>query len=347
MKTRTLARVVLASVGWLASCLGAALAVTLPLHDGFENVPVGYYPNVNGWRTWYSGVTAYVSNRAAFTGTRSFRLQSNPSWSRCDYVGLDQVPNRLSYQASVLADPVRGREAWVGLAGAVGYQMAFRNHFAIRNETGLAGTVYFKGLGILPPVLLGWFEVGRWVTVRADLDFARQTADLWLDGNLVAEGVPIEPKGFYDPGWGYVVLDRFAAAECNWPGGGTGLIYVDDVSLEEWLLPVVDAVVDIVPDTLNLRSRGQWVTCYIELPEGYSVADIDVTSLLLAEQLPAETRPVAIGDYDLDGAPDLMVKFSRARLALMLAPGDQEISLTGSLLDGTRISGADVLRAIR
>lgn len=27
------------------------------------------------------------------------------------------------------------------------------------------------------------------------------------------------------------------------------------------------------PDTLNLESKGKWITCYIELPEGYDTGD--------------------------------------------------------------------------
>jgi len=36
--------------------------------------------------------------------------------------------------------------------------------------------------------------------------------------------------------------------------------------------PVITATVDIDPDTLNLRSRGKWITAYIQLLEGYTAA---------------------------------------------------------------------------
>ncbi|MCK4435140.1 hypothetical protein KAU92_06580, partial [Candidatus Bathyarchaeota archaeon] len=43
-----------------------------------------------------------------------------------------------------------------------------------------------------------------------------------------------------------------------------------------WLIklsPVqISATVDIEPNTLNLKSEGEWITCYIELPEGYNVS---------------------------------------------------------------------------
>jgi len=78
--------------------------------------------------------------------------------------------------------------------------------------------------------------------------------------------------------------------------------------------PVITATVDIHPQTLNLRSRGKWITAFIELPEDYNVADINVSSIMLNDTIPAELRPLAIGDYDEDGIPDLMVKFDRAEV---------------------------------
>ncbi|MHC4369290.1 MAG: hypothetical protein ACYSW8_16905, partial [Planctomycetota bacterium] len=70
-----------------------------------------------------------------------------------------------------------------------------------------------------------------WLTVRADLDYTTRTARLWLDGEIVATGIPILPKEFDDPSYGHVVLDKFGITEYNWAGGGTGVIYVDDVRI--------------------------------------------------------------------------------------------------------------------
>ena len=76
-------------------------------------------------------------------------------------------------------------------------------------------------------------------------------------------------------------------------------------------LPVVTATVDIYPQTLNLKTRNMWTAVYIELPEGYDVADINVSSILLNDTVSPNLRSVAIGDYDNDNIPDLMVKFDR------------------------------------
>jgi len=39
------------------------------------------------------------------------------------------------------------------------------------------------------------------------------------------------------------------------------------------ILLALSATVDLDPDTLNLESKGKWITCYIELPEGYGIGD--------------------------------------------------------------------------
>jgi hypothetical protein len=108
---------------------------------------------------------------------------------------------------------------------------------------------------------------------------------------------------------------------------------------------LLEVAIDLDPNTLNCRSNGRWVTCYIEPPEPYLAEDIDVSSLRL-EGINAADRPVNIGDHDADGIPDLMVKFDRATLCAFLSPGECTIELTGQLLDGTPLAGADAIRVI-
>lgn len=47
----------------------------------------------------------------------------------------------------------------------------------------------------------------------------------------------------------------------------------------------VIATIDINPDTLNLKSNGEYITAYIELPNGYNVEDIDCTSIRLGKKV--------------------------------------------------------------
>ena len=119
-------------------------------------------------------------------------------------------------------------------------------------------------------------------------------------------------------------------------------------SAETEIIPIVSAFIDFNPDTLNLKSRGKYVTTYIELPRGYDINDIDSESIELNSQVPVETKPIEIGDYDSNGIPDLMVKFNQSAVQNILEVGDEvKLTLTGRLFDGTQFEGTDSIRVIR
>ena len=106
--------------------------------------------------------------------------------------------------------------------------------------------------------------------------------------------------------------------------------------------PPIEAEIKLVPDTLNLQSKGRWLTCYILLPEGYNAAQIEPNSVLLEEEIPAD-RVVLEGQ----GA---MVKFSRSALQQILGeletPAEVELLVSGELSDGTFFEGTDTIRVI-
>jgi len=111
--------------------------------------------------------------------------------------------------------------------------------------------------------------------------------------------------------------------------------------------------VDIDPDTLNLKSKGKWITAYIELPGDCNVSEIDASTILLNGTLGIDPgAPTAIEDYDDDGVPDLMVKFDRPDVTDLIIDGLQDmygkvtLTLTGNLTDGTSFEGSDTIRVI-
>jgi hypothetical protein len=108
-----------------------------------------------------------------------------------------------------------------------------------------------------------------------------------------------------------------------------------------WQTDAVTATIDIHPDTLNLKSKGKWITFYIELPPGFDVSDIHVESLKLMERVQTEPHPTNIGDQDKDDIADLMVKFDRQETQEILVPGrNVEITISGELSDGTLLEGS-------
>jgi hypothetical protein len=156
------------------------------------------------------------------------------------------------------------------------------------------------------------------------------------DGKWIAFGKEVAGGEIFaiDPITGYEV--RLTSNEA-WDGG------------PDWWGPtVLPSSIDIKPDTLNLKSKGRWVTAYIELPDGYDVANIDVATVLLEDAITAAVRPTRVGDHDSDGVPDLMVKFRRQQLvnylkANGLTSGNVQLSVTGNV-DTVPFEGADSIR---
>jgi len=108
----------------------------------------------------------------------------------------------------------------------------------------------------------------------------------------------------------------------------------------------IQATIDFDPDTLNLKNNVNWVTVYIELPTGFDVNDIDISSILLNEQFSAEENLFEVGDYDNDGILDLTVKLPGADVQSILEPGENvEIVITG-LVNDLLFEGRDYIRVI-
>ncbi len=162
-------------------------------------------------------------------------------------------------------------------------------------------------------------------------------------GTGVASGQWIEPI----VAWGWNEY-----GQCDVPAPNTDFVAVagggeHSLGLRSSDTPVETALVDFDPNTLNCHSHGRFVTCYIELPEGYDPADIDVSTVVLNDELAALLHPTGVGDEDNDGIPDRMVKFDRAEVIGLLQPGEQiEVVVSGELDDQTPFAGADFVRVI-
>jgi hypothetical protein len=123
----------------------------------------------------------------------------------------------------------------------------------------------------------------------------------------------------------------------------------DDIAYGIPIGQVIESTTDIKPETLNKTSEGNWVTSYIELPNGFDVADIDISTVMLDSTIPAEVYPTEIGDYDTDSIPDLMVKFSRQALIqhLIAVTGGVIVMVRGELINGEPFEGSDTINLIQ
>ena len=130
---------------------------------------------------------------------------------------------------------------------------------------------------------------------------------------------------------------------------------------------IISAKVNIDPNTLNLKSQSDKnaITAYIELPSGYDVGQINVSTVKLVVNgvtIAAQLSPTSVGDLDRDGIPDRMVKFDRqavisatsntegglwsAIARLLGLKVDLKLVVNGSLNDGRYFTGEDTIKAI-
>ena len=116
-----------------------------------------------------------------------------------------------------------------------------------------------------------------------------------------------------------------------------------DLGAYEFVTPI-PATVKIMPKTLNLESNGNWISCTIELTDGYDIADVNTDSITLN----GKTIKLAWSRID-EEAQKLLVKFDRSETQDMLEAAASPVSLrvTGKLNDGSDFAGTDTIRIVR
>lgn len=106
-------------------------------------------------------------------------------------------------------------------------------------------------------------------------------------------------------------------------------------------IPVEALTID--PETLNLQSRGKWITAYIELPDGYAVEDIDIGTVKLLYD--GNEIDAVWGDVQ-NGV--LMVKFDRATVAGWFNGLHDEVVelMVAGEVNGIQFEGTAAIRVI-
>ena len=173
------------------------------------------------------------------------------------------------------------------------------------------------------------------VFTRIDLAYARRIGGSWptevIDTNLAAGGTPkfasLALDGCDNPHVAYAV-DGASVDPTKYATKGTCDPEPEDDRT---------AALRLTPETLNLKSKGRWVTARLSL-DNASVHDLDVRSLEL-NGVPADKWK---------GAGRILVaKFDRQAVAATLSPGTEEVLLTGTWTDGTPFTATDTVRVIR
>jgi hypothetical protein len=115
------------------------------------------------------------------------------------------------------------------------------------------------------------------------------------------------------------------------------------VRADSYQVPQIHAVVIPERETVNLGCKQQWLTFHFELPEGYDIEDIDITSLALNETIMADPSFKNVG-HDSNGVPYLLVCFNRTLvLQSVLCSCNITLNFNGRLDDGSIFEGVCML----
>jgi len=110
---------------------------------------------------------------------------------------------------------------------------------------------------------------------------------------------------------------------------------------------VIEVEIDIDPDTLNLKSQGKWMTvyAYIQPSQGYHATEINVNTILLDGQIPADWG-------DVQEKNCFMAKFNRTSLIDYLIGEGRKggdvvtLTVTGQFTDGMSFQGSDTINLV-
>ncbi len=171
-------------------------------------------------------------------------------------------------------------------------------------------------------------HISYWDIGNGDLRYAKWTGSAWHIETVDTTG---------DVGrWTSIAVDLSDKPHISYTDYTNGdLKYATKAELGP---PPHSLSLDIDPDTLNLKSKGRWITAYLSA-ENASVYDVNISSILLQDTLMPERW-----DYQGD---ILMLKFNRQELQPLLQVGDSvEIKIGGKWKDGESFETYDYIRVI-
>jgi uncharacterized membrane protein len=315
---------------------------------------------------WEEGVGFLVSfpgrpNAISSSGLVVVGGASDGAWRWSADTGLaylgSGIANDVSADGSVIVG--EGGSAWrwtegtgmvqLGGPGTNAFGVSADGAVAVGSGGGPSGTDAFRwtqatgmvGLGHLPE---GTYSVanatsgdGSIVVGYSDLGGTDAEAFIWdpIYGMRNLRDVLVNELGLDLTGWSLRQVTDIS------PDGHTlvGYGYNPDGRGEGWIAVIPDlvrrinAAVDFNPDVLTLRSAIPQITCYIRLPAGYSVANIDLNSVLLNGQ-------VLAASVQIDTKKQVATaKFNRSAMSGILVPGVVKLTVTGKLPSRTVFKG--------
>jgi parallel beta-helix repeat protein len=112
-----------------------------------------------------------------------------------------------------------------------------------------------------------------------------------------------------------------------------------DMGAYEYRLPI-QADMMLIPRSISLKSKGQWIAAFIRLPEEYNVADIDPNSILLENEIKPDSFRL------IEDEQTAIARFDREQVQSILDIGEVELTITGQLTDGNLFEARDIIKVI-
>lgn len=108
---------------------------------------------------------------------------------------------------------------------------------------------------------------------------------------------------------------------------------------------ILEAYIDLNPNTLNFKSNGKWITVFIHFSNEKDINTVQFESIKVNDSIFADKVIIAIGEgNEFD---KLIVKFDRKSVINFLEPAEVvEIVISGKFNDGVKFKGKDSINLI-
>ena len=198
-------------------------------------------------------------------------------------------------------------------------------------------------------------QVKLWQATNATTrDFRLETIGaVWTSSTLTDQGGGVYIAEVNEPpaGWTAFFVELFYDSN----GLAYDYKFTTEINVVPYYLPF-GLDVDITPNTLNLSSKGRWITCRIWLPEDWDVADINSCSIFYGDEEDGieikasriwfdEQEQVVMAKFDRDHSEveEMLVELYEID---ELGKVEVELTVSGELANGTRFGGTDTIRVI-
>lgn len=180
--------------------------------DNFESYSIDSYPS-SFWYNLFSGSNAKISSAYGIWGSKSFRLEGSPSWSRIDAHDLT-YNNRITYQSWAYI-PNSSRGAMVGFFEKQSNQAPAYNAIMFDNS----GRIVIRDSGYSDTDLQA-YSGNQWYLVIVAIDFNLNKMDVYINGTKKYSGSPRSSRSR---------CNIFGLATNNFSSSGTAVAYFDNV----------------------------------------------------------------------------------------------------------------------